>query len=81
MADQPEQPEQPPERITKRFLRQEMEGYRRVAFPARKITTRDQQNHALVARGSYFAIQRLLEKLNGGQEQGVDIKALSKICP
>jgi hypothetical protein len=38
-----------------------MEGYRRVAFPGRKIRSRDEQNHCLVARGSYFAIQRLLQ--------------------
>lgn len=54
------------QQITKAFLRREMEGYRRIAFPvggARTIRTRDQQNHALVARGSYFAIQRLLKQL------------------
>lgn len=53
-------------RITKAELRREMEGYRRIAFPsggAKTIRTRDQQNHALVARGGYFAIQRLLESL------------------
>lgn len=52
--------------LTRRALQREAEEYRRIAFPAggaRTITTRDQQNHALVARGSYFAIQRLLERL------------------
>lgn len=52
--------------ITKNLLRREMEGYRRIAFPvggAKTIRTRDQQNHALVARGGYFAVQRLLKLL------------------
>jgi hypothetical protein len=47
------------------LLRSEAESYRVIAFPkggAKTITTRDQQNHALVARGSYAAIRRLLER-------------------
>lgn len=54
------------EQQLKRLLRREMEGYRRIAFPvggAATIRTRDQQNHALVARGGYAACQRLLEEL------------------
>lgn len=49
----------------RRLLTREAEGYRRIAFPkggSRTITTRDQQNHVLVARGSYAACQRLLER-------------------
>lgn len=49
--------------LSRQFLERQMEGYRRVAFPGKKIRTRDEQNHALVARGSYFAIQRLLKRL------------------
>lgn len=50
----------------KRLLRNHAEGYRQIAFPkggAATIRTRDQQNHALVARGSYAACRRLLEEL------------------
>lgn len=51
------------------YLKRQREGYRRIAFPkggARTIRTRDQQNHALVARGGMFAMDALLEQL---QEQ------------
>lgn len=54
------------EQQLKRILRRKIEGYRRIAFPvggAVIIRTRDQQNHALVARGGYAACQRLLEEL------------------
>lgn len=58
--------------FSKTELQREAEGYRRIAFPAggaKTIRTRDQQNHALVARGSYLAIQRLLDSLTLEQEQ------------
>lgn len=47
-----------------RMLKQQRESYRRIAFPkggAKTIRTRDQQNHALVARGGMFAIDALLD--------------------
>lgn len=42
-------------------MRRAEEGARRVAFPGRRIRTRDEQNHALVARGRYFAFGRVAE--------------------
>lgn len=47
-----------------RLLKRRREGYRSIAFPkggARTIRTRDQQNHALVARGGMFALDSLIE--------------------
>lgn len=49
-------------------LKQRREGYRRIAFPVggtKTITTRDQQNHALVARGGMFAMDALIEHFRG----------------
>jgi hypothetical protein len=50
-------------------IRAEAEGYRQQAFPGRgHIRTRDQQNHALVARGGYAALSRLADELEGRSE-------------
>lgn len=46
-----------------KLLKAHREGYRQIAFPRKRITTRDQQNHALVARGGYAACSRLIERL------------------
>ena len=52
------------------ILRRHREGYRRIAFPkggAKTIRTRDQQNHALVARGGMFAMDALMEYFGGSE--------------
>lgn len=55
-----------------RLLKRNREGYRNIAFPkggARTIRTRDQQNHALVARGGMFAMDSLLEHFQVKQKE------------